>query len=421
MTEPGQTADVAVIGAGAAGLMTAISCAREAPAARVVLLDGARTIGAKILVSGGGRCNVTNTVVTERDYWGGSPATVRRILRAFPAARTVAFFSQLGVSLHEEEDGKLFPDSNRARSILEALIGEATARGVRLHSGTRVDTVTREAHGFVIATGSAGCWRAGHVALATGGRSLPRSGSDGHGYAIATTLGHQLVATTPALVPLVLDDPMHELLSGVSHPGEITVWVDRRVERRLGGALLWTHFGASGPLVLNTSRHWLRATLEQQRVELTLNCLPGETYGSCDEWLRAVQQARPRASVTTVLAERLPASLAAVLAQSADLQHTTLAHLGRDERRRLVRLLTEQTLAVRDSRGYNYAEVTAGGVALDEIDPGSMESRRCPGLYLTGEILDVDGRLGGFNFQWAWSTGAVAGAALARRLRGGQM
>ena len=242
--------------------------------------------------------------------------------------------------------------------------------------------------------------------------------SDGAGYELAARLGHGFVDTTPALAPLLLTDDRHTALSGVSHPVRLTIQVSGRPVTRLDGSLLWTHFGASGPVVLNASRHWHRARIEGREVEVLLNLCPGDTFESLEAWLREQASARPRALVPTVLAARLPAAVAEAWARELDLLGTTMAHLSRESRRRLIRALLAAPLEVRDSRGYNFAEVTAGGVPLDEIDPASMESRRSPGLYLVGEVLDVDGRLGGFNFQWAWSSAWVAARAIARELGG---
>ena len=411
------TADVVIVGGGAAGLATAVFCARAIKKRRIVCADGARTVGAKILISGGARCNVTNRVVTERDFWGGDPRVIRNVLRAFPASRAAEFFDEVGVALHEEEDGKLFPDTNRARTVLDALLHELKEAGAELHSARRVVAVERADRGFVVHTAEGGSYTPSVVVLATGGRSLPKSGSDGSGYDFARRLGHGYVDTTPALVPLILEDSCHARLAGVAHPAAVTMRTAGRASVRLEGALLWTHFGASGPLILNASRHWLRARLHAQEPEVLLNVMPGETFVSAEGWLQDQQRERPRASVRTVLASKLPASVADVWLESAGLsQATTLAHLTRDDRRRLVRALIEAPLSVRDSRGYNFAEVTAGGVPLTEIDYATLESRVCPGLYLIGEILDVDGRLGGFNFQWAWSSAWVAAQAIARRL-----
>lgn len=410
-------ADVVIVGAGAAGLATAIFCKRHAPGLHVICLDGARRVGAKILVSGGSRCNVTNAVVTERDFWGGPARFVRSVLRAFPSSRAVAFFAEIGVPLHEEEDGKLFPDTCRARTVLEALLRELERLGVELGTGERAIDVRREAGGFVVATASGGEYHARVVVLATGGRSLPKTGSDGAGYDLASRLGHGCVETTPALVPLVLAGNTHAALSGVSHPARLTIRAEGRRDLRLDGALLWTHTGVSGPVALNASRHWHRARLEGRDVDVRLSVCPGETFESLEAWLEDQARARPRTLVTTALATRLPAAVAEAWARAAGVEAVTLAHLPRDARRRLVRALLDVPLAVRDSRGYAVAEVTAGGIPLDEIDPARMASRRCEGLYLVGEMLDVDGRLGGFNFQWAWSSAWVAGRAIARALR----
>jgi predicted Rossmann fold flavoprotein len=379
-----------------------------------VLLDGARKPGAKILVSGGSRCNVTNVAVEDTDFWGGRRSIIRRILRAFPAPRTVAFFRELGVSLHEEADGKLFPDSHRSRDVLDALLREIAARGAALLGNHRVLDVVPSSSGFRIIT-SQGEMQAGRVALATGGRSLPKTGSDGAGIEIARRLGHAVVPTTPALTPLLFPegDALHRELSGVAQDVELSIWIDGAVSERMRGAMLWTHFGISGPIALNASRHWLRAELEGRTISITVNFCAGESFEALERAWVELAAARPRAAVLTTLATMLPASAAAALLRQLDIDGTVaLAHFGRDERRRLTHALTSWTLPITGARGYNHAEVTAGGIALTEIDPATMASRVCPGLFLVGEMLDVDGRLGGFNFQWA--TGHVAGAALAR-------
>jgi predicted Rossmann fold flavoprotein len=418
MTAVPATCDVAIIGAGAAGLATAIFLRRANPRLHVLLLDGAARPGAKILVSGGSRCNVTNTIVTEADFWGGRRTIVRRVLRALPVEDTVAFFRDLGVPLHEEPGGKLFPDSNRSRDVLEALLRAAASAGVDLRSGARVTAVRRTDGSFAVAT-AGGALDARSVVLATGGCSLPKTGSDGAGYDFARALGHTVVPPTPALAPLVLDPAtphsIHRDLSGVALDAAIAVWVDGSLATRLSGALLWTHFGISGPLTLNASRHWARARLEDRAVRMTLNMYPGKTFERVDaRWVSAAVE-RPRATLRSVLAGDLPDAVGVAILASLDLPpDRPLADLARDDRRRLVHALTEWPLPVLDTRGYNFAEVTAGGVDLGELDPSTMESRICPGLFLVGEILDVDGRIGGFNFQWAWSSAAAAARALAK-------
>ena len=413
------TADLVIVGAGAAGLAAGIFCARAAPRARVICVDGAKNVGAKILVSGGSRCNVTNRVVTEHDFWGGERRFVRAVLRAYPASRAIAFFDEIGLRLREEDDGKLFPESNRARTVLDGLVAAFSTAGAELHTSRRISGIRwSDAGHFVLTTTNHGVYRAPLIVLATGGRSLPKTGSDGTGYEFARSLGHGYVETTAALVPLTLEDSAHAQLSGIAHPAAVTIRTDHGPPIRLVGSMLWTHFGVSGPVMLNASRHWLRARLEGREAVITVSVVPGETFASVERWLVAEQRSRPRALVRTVIASRVPAAIADIWTERAGVTPAmTMSHLTRDDRRRLIHALLETTLQVRDSRGYNYAEVTAGGIPLAEIDPATMESRVRPGLYLIGEVLDVDGRIGGFNFQWAWSSAWVAAAAIGRRLR----
>jgi hypothetical protein len=338
------------------------------------------------------------------------------VLRAFPVPDTLAFFRELGVSLHEEAGGKLFPDTNTARDVLSALRRGAADAGVSVYPSYRVEEVRPAGRGYTVVT-EQGELGASAVVLATGGQSLPKTGSDGAGFRMAERFGHRIVPTTPALVPLVLDahDAMHRELTGVSQDVSLDMWVDGSVAVRLDGALLWTHFGVSGPVVLNASRHWLRARLEGRDTQVTCNFLPGERFETVDTTWSATAGARPRASVRNAVAATLPASVADALLRRLGIDGSTpLGQFSREPRRRLVHALVSWPLAVVDSRGYNYAEATAGGVAIDEIDPASMESRLAPRLFLVGEMLDVDGRIGGFNFQWAWASGYAAGAALAR-------
>jgi predicted Rossmann fold flavoprotein len=414
----GSVCDVAVVGAGAAGLATAIFIRRTSPDLDVFVFDGARSPGAKILVSGGSRCNVTNTIVSERDFTSGSPAIVRRVLRAFPPEATRRFFAELGVVLHEEAHGKLFPVSNRSRDVLNALLSGLSQGGGVLQCGHRVQEVTAAVSqpGFDVVT-SRGTVRSRAVVLATGGLSLPKTGSDGLGYELARRLGHTIVETTPALVPLTFEKDIgwHGALSGVSLPVRLRVEAAEQRPVDIRGSLLFTHFGASGPAVLDASRHWLRHRLEGRVTTIRMDLIDEPFEAAEARWIEAMAQ-RPRQRVGNAVAALVPAAVAErVMAGAGIPRDRTLATLTRPERRALLHALTEWTLPVDDSRGYNYAEVTAGGVPLHEIDPATMESRLTPGLYFAGEILDVDGRLGGFNFQWAWASAFVAGRALARR------
>jgi predicted Rossmann fold flavoprotein len=382
--------DVAVIGAGAAGLMAAIAAARIG--ARVIAIDGAKKIGAKILISGGGRCNVTNEVVRAEDF-NGSRNAIAKVLRTFDVASTIAFFEDLGVPLKREETGKLFPVSNRARDVVDALL--RAADGVEIVTGMRVESIEP---GFIINR----VIHADRIILAAGGRSVPKTGSDGSGYALATMLGHTVTPAFPALVPLVIEKG-HWIteLSGISVEAELAVKSPTgRILQRHRGSMLFTHFGLSGPVVLDISRHWIA----HQPATLSANFLPGETFESLDASLITAAKRNPHAMIGSVI--QLPDRLLARLASD-----TPLGRMSKDDRRRIVRDVVDYALPVVRDRGFEYAEVTAGGVPLSEIDVATMESRICPNLYLCGEILDVDGRIGGFNFQWAWASGRLAGVS----------
>ena len=405
---------IAIVGAGAAGLATAIFARRRGVAEPILLFEGARRPGAKILVSGGARCNVTNAVVSERDFSGSPRHLVKRVLRAFGVEPTAAFFREIGVPLHEEEHGKLFPDANRSRAVLEALLREADRLGVRLLAGERVLEVSSQGDGFRVRTAS-GEHAADRVVLATGGLSLPKSGSDGHGLEIARAFGHGVVPTTPALVPLVLEGAFHAALSGVALPVELTLLAAGERPSRRAGSLLFTHFGVSGPVVLDVSRDFLRARLEGRAPELRVNLLPGREFASLERALVALAVEAPRTPAERALGRWLPRAVGEAVAAEAGCAGVALGRIGRDARRRLVRGVVERPLPVADSRGYAFAEATAGGVPLAEVDASTMESKKRPGLFLVGEMLDVDGRIGGFNFQWAWSSAWVAAGGLARR------
>ncbi|HEX6097521.1 MAG TPA: aminoacetone oxidase family FAD-binding enzyme [Thermoanaerobaculia bacterium] len=409
--------DIAVVGAGAAGLTAAMFAKRTAPDARVVALDGAPKIGAKILISGGGRCNVTHHAVAAGDFNGNRNA-IARVLRTFTVDQTVAWLAELGVMLKREETGKLFPTTDRAKTVVDALL--RGCEGVEIRTGARVLTChpersegpgraghdersdardARPAHpGPSLTLGmTGGAIAAKRVILATGGRSVPKTGSDGHGYTLARHLGHTITDTFPALVPLVLEENhWMTALSGTSAEVELSVRSETgKVLTRHRGSMLFTHFGVSGPVVLDVSRHWV-----ESKGTLVVNFLPDETFESLDLALRANPRAYLRGKLPQRLLDRFEVDAA----------------LTKDARRKIVRALTETVLPVVRDRGFDYAEVTAGGVPLSEVDLSTMASRKCDGLYLCGEILDVDGRIGGFNFQWAWASGRLAGIHAARSL-----
>lgn len=441
---------VVVVGAGAAGLTAAIRAAEAG--ARVVLLNAHPKVGLKILMSGGTRCNVTHREVTERDFNGGSSAFARRILSEFTAQQSREWLAKLGVELKLEETGKYFPVSDDAQTVLDALLGAATKAGVDLQAGAqvvRLERVSADATAAGEGAADAPRFRVGirtvhdsaafgsavrgfgsdefplppvepdrwiearSVILATGGLSFPRTGSDGVGYAIARSLGHSIEPPIPALTPLASEDPLRMAVQGLALLTELTLWVDGRKSESVTGSLLFAHFGYSGPAALDISRHWLRAEGHERR--LTARFALGETHESLlTKWVEAARESGRGARGWV---ERwVPDRLAERLCDEAGLKvGEKLGQVDRARRAALIDRLVARDLAVTSTLGFEKAEVTAGGVRLSEVDPKTLESRLAPGLYLCGEILDVEGRLGGFNFQWAWSSGTVAGRAVAKR------
>ncbi|WHZ24531.1 MAG: NAD(FAD)-utilizing dehydrogenase [Nitrospira sp.] len=415
------TVDLCVVGAGAAGLAAGIFAAEQASRPTVLLLDGANAIGAKILVSGGGRCNVTHYAVKPEDFFG-TRHLVRNVLAAFPIEDTVEWFTSLGVELKREETGKLFPVTDKARTVLDALTGRCRELGVVLCPGHRVvdieridgpEASNRNGAARFLVRHRQGEVHARRVILATGGRSLPRSGSDGSGYDLARRLGHRVTPTVPALVALVLDDTcFHNSLSGLSQEVELQTVVQGRPTDRRIGSLLWTHFGISGPVVMDASRCWCLAREQGLTVEVYGNFLPGRTADQVRGWFLARATEHPRRSVMKLLAELVPERFAEAFCRhiGCDPQQAS-SQVPRAIRDRLLAGLTRFRLPVSRDRGWNFAEVTAGGIPLEEVDFRTMESKLVPGLYVIGELLDCDGRIGGFNFQWAWATGRSAGLA----------
>jgi len=401
---------VAIIGAGAAGLMAAIFAARNATSgARIVALDGAEKLGAKILVAGGGRCNVTHDEVSAEVYAGGSRNAIRKVLKRFDVPQTVAFFEEIGVPLKREPTGKLFPTTDKARTVLDALLNAAT--GAELRHPARVDKLSKcegKCGGGFELSGTWGTLTADRVILATGGRSLPKTGSDGGGYRLAQGLGHTLTEPTfPALVPLLLPAGHYlTALSGIAIEAELTlVSGTGRALVSFTNSVLFTHFGLSGPGALDMSRYYIEAKRSDPGAALHINFLPRRGAALEPELITL-----GTATLLRYLAGSLPDRLARALCEQAGVPPTlTGDRLNKDKRRAFIQTLTASALPISGDRGFNYAEVTAGGVPLTEIYLERMESRVTPGLYLCGEICDVDGRIGGYNFQWAWASGYVAG------------
>lgn len=407
MTKP----SIIVIGAGAAGLMASIFAAEAG--ARVRLLERTSDGGRKILISGGGRCNVLPSKLSPSQYFtGSSPNSLKKMLGSWPLAQQRAFFEEdLGISLaREEETGKLFPVSNRARDVRDGLVERARAAGVEILYDAKVTDVRRGPgeDAWTVRLEGAPDLIAGAVVLSTGGLSVPKTGSDGIGLRIARDLGHTIHETYPALTPLTAEPAVHAPLAGISLSVKLEAPTpDGRFTSE--GGFLFTHRGYSGPSVLDLSHFAVRSADDDRQLLLVQ-----WTDADRTEWDERLQQ-RGTGTVASLIKRSLPDRLAEALIAEADVEPTRdLAQLRRDERMRLTEKLARYPLPWTGDEGYKKAEVTGGGVALAEVDPRTMESRVQKGLYLCGEILDAFGPIGGYNFAWAWATGRAAGMGAAR-------
>jgi hypothetical protein len=384
---------------------------------RVVVLERTRDGGRKILVSGGGRCNVLPSAADpSRFVSGSSPNTLRKILTSWPLEEQRRFFEvEAGIPLAlETGTGKLFPASNRARQVRDQLFSLARRRGAEI----RFDALVTD----LLPPEGSNPWRvrleggeeigAAAVIVATGGLSLPGTGSDGTGLGLVRRLGHTIHATYPALTPLTLEPPRYAPLAGISRTVTLRAPVapgDNRTFTTHGG-FLFTHRGYSGPAVLDVSHLAVRSRLAGGPLQpIRVQWTPLDAAA----WDRLLRETPGTAF--GLLRRHLPDRLAEALLADAGVEAgRPLPQLRRDERRRLVEVLADHLLPWTGDEGYPKAEVTGGGVALSEIDPRALESRRHPGLFLCGEILDAFGPIGGHNFLWAWATGRAAGLGAAR-------
>ena len=393
-------------------MLAAIFAATEG--AETLLLERTADGGRKILISGGGRCNILPARVDERRFvTDSSPHSLRNILRSWPLAEQIAFFErELGQPMVEEaESAKLFPASNRARDVRDGLLALAARRGARFVPHTTVTDLVPGDRGWRVLAERAEPLEVDAVIVATGGLSVPKTGSDGTGLTILRRLGHLVHPTYPALTPITDSSGAFASLAGVSLPVTITARSDGRQASATGG-FLFTHHGYSGPSVLDVS-HVLTRAEEPERHAARLQV----RWSALDEdgWTSALRPAGTR-TVGGVLRRELPERLAdALLAAAGVAPATALAQLRREERNRLIETLTRGELPWTGDEGYKKAEVTGGGISLAEIDPRTLESRRTPGLHICGEALDAFGPIGGYNFLWAWATGRAAGRAAAQR------
>jgi predicted Rossmann fold flavoprotein len=408
--------DVVVIGGGAAGLLAATRAASRGR--RTLLLEKNARPGVKILMSGGTRCNITNA----RDRRGIVEAFGPGGRFLFPSLGELdseavrRLFHDAGCPTKVEDDvvpGKVFPASDRATDVLDALLRGLERSGAELAAATPASGLEPLTGGGFAVDTPRGRVRAEAVVVTVGGASYPRAGTAGDGYRFAARMGHAIVEPLPALVPLVVAEPWIRELRGLAVDARARTTIGGRRVGERDGAVLFTHFGLSGPAVLDASSALVRARRASPGVEavVELDFLPGEEEARVEVMLREAAQAAGGRLVKNALAPPLPERLAGALVRDAARVEDSrrLAALSKEERRRVARAVKGLRLRVAGDRGFAQAEVTSGGVVLDEVDPRTLASKKQAGLYFAGEVLDLDGPIGGFNFQAAWSTGWLAG------------
>jgi predicted Rossmann fold flavoprotein len=406
--------DIVVVGAGAAGLMAGIRAAELGR--RVLVLEKNRKPGVKILMSGGTRCNITHATDNRGIVaaYGPPGRFLHSALAAFSVQDTLDFFDAEGVATKVEDTGKIFPVSNKAADVLDALLH-------RLQRSGAVLALEEPLRGLQAADGAFSLTTSGRtittdrLILTTGGKSYPGSGTTGDGYGLVEQFGHTIVPPRPALVPITVHAGWIAELRGVTLPDVgVRILEGDKALTSARGSLLFAHFGLTGPVILDVSRV-VSGHPRPQLLALELDFLPGQKEAAVDEWLRVETAASGKKQLAAVLGATLPRRLADTLVvQAGQTVDRKAAALSKPDRLRLTANVKHMRLPVQGTLGFGKAEVTAGGVALDEVDSRDMQSKKVPGLFIAGELLDLDGPIGGYNFQAAWSTGWLAGTAAAQ-------
>lgn len=392
-----ETFDVLVIGAGAAGMMCAIEAGKRGRS--VLIIDHAKAPGEKIRISGGGRCNFTNTGATHLNFLSANPKFCVSALRRYRPRDFIALVERYGIAYHEKTLGQLFCDGS-AKQIIDMLLTEMKAARAVLRLETSFQDVTKTEGGFEV-TLSSGKVACASLVVACGGKSIPKMGATGLGYEIAKEFGIGLIETRPALVPLTFEAGMLARLTPLSGVALDAVVAHGRTKFREG--MLFTHRGLSGPSILQISSYW------REGDEIRVDMAPGVDALAA---LKAARTASPRQAVATVLSTLLPKRVAQLIAEDEDGAKGNIADCSDKVLGRLAAAVNAWTFKPVGSEGYRTAEVTLGGVDTDALDSRTLEAKAVPGLYFIGEVVDVTGWLGGYNFQWAWASGWSAGQSV---------
>lgn len=400
-----QKYDVVIIGGGPSGMMAAITAAKSHS---VLLVEKNPSLGRKILATGNGRCNLTNRNAEKSRYHGGNPEFIEEVLKQYDQFETMKFFENLGVILKEEDNGRIFPRTNQAQTIVDTLVHKLQEDKVEVRLNINVKRINRSIDSFHVIFDSGDSVECEKVILTTGGKASSHLGSTGDGYYWAELLGHKTTPTYPALVPLETVENWPKEISGLRVEGKSSISVDGNIISEKTGDILFTHFGLSAPAVM--AHAGLIAPNLDKNMLIHLDLFPELSEKELDQVLTKMFDTAGKKSLKNTLSGIIPSNLASVVLVELNLsQDKKTAEISKNDRAKIAKYLKDIALKIKQLRPFKEAQVTHGGVILDEINVESMESKKAKGLYFAGEILDVDGDSGGFNLQWAWSSGHLAG------------
>lgn len=404
---------IVIVGGGASGMMAAITAAERHPDTKVCILEHKDSLGKKILSTGNGRCNFTNEIMNTDCYYSDTPERIASVLERFGTADTLRFFRRLGI-VEKSRNGYYYPRSDQASSVAQVMKLRLRELGVQTHTGVHVDKITRKKSGFFIEMhtkdGAKEHMEAGWVILTTGAKAAPVLGSDGSGYDLAKSFGHSLSPVVPALVQLRVKNHPLAKAAGVRTEATVRILNDHKLLGQNTGELQITAYGISGIPVFQVSRHAAKALYYKKRVRAEIDVLPEFSEQEMIAMLRSGKKEKEKMSVSEFLVGIFNYKLIPCLLKCAKIPLQISVREFTDERiREFSHLCKHLTLEIESANGFDNAQVCAGGVRLTEVDMNTMESCYCNGLYLAGEILDADGICGGYNLQWAWASGYLAG------------
>lgn len=404
--------DIIVIGGGASGIMAALT-AKDLKK-DIAIIEGTSRIGNKILSTGNGRCNISNLNITSPfiNYQSNNPDFYSSCLNKYTVEYTKNVFLSLGLPLTELENGKLYPESLQASSVIDIFRLSLDEAGIPIYSDCKVKSITKKG-GFTILTSNEEMpeFKCKKLLLACGGKSCAKTGSDGSGYKLATTLGHSLITPIPAIVQLKLDYPYLKALSGIKFIGIASIYVNDKLIRSEEGEILFTDYGISGPPILQLSRIASNALLNKQTVNLKIDMMPNKTLEELENFIEGHLAIFSHRSISNALIGIVNKKLIPTLLKNAGISniHSSCYDIEWKYKNKLIKSLKEWNFKCIDTNGFNNAQLTAGGINTKEVNETTLESKIIKDLYFAGEILDVNGDCGGYNLQWAWSSGILVG------------